>query len=213
MKKLIRNDLCTKLEIDGVETSLKNWLEKKATEYELKYLLAHAEDGVIWGRFDDGKLTTAEKVFYPCECNIYLPKLRLLTLQQCRIFGNKAEVMLWQAGQNWQARLIQDEHLSKEDYICEKQILWGTKAEVEPKNGFTLLSDGSEGLKHAVPLAVEESYFSKDKKELYRPVRLEVNHYFCYDSDGVARIFLSRLVSLSKAKSNRQQATGKGLLL
>lgn len=69
--------------------------------------------------------------------------------------------MLWKSGTNWKARLIQDQHLSKDNYICEKQILWGTQKE-EEKKGFTLVSDGSQGLKHAVPLI--NIPFSQDKK-------------------------------------------------
>jgi CRISPR-associated protein (TIGR03984 family) len=172
--------------------SLCNWLQAKAKEYQLQYLLAHADDGVIWGEFrgDENKLVTSgdDDVFPK------LAQLRLCTLQQCRIFGKKAEVMLWKVGQNWKARLIKDEHLSTEDYISEEQILWGTQSEEQPKKDFTLVSDGSQGLKHAVPLI--NIPFSKDKKNLDRPIRLLVHHYIDYDDSGVAKIYLSRLVDL-----------------
>lgn len=72
----------------------------------------------------------------------------------------------------------------------EKQILWGTQPEGE-KNGFTLVSDGSQCLKHAVPL-IGITFKGKD----YRPLRLKVRHYIDYDNEGVARIYLSRLVDL-----------------
>jgi hypothetical protein len=36
-----------------VDHDLKQWLIKQASESNLRYLLAHADDGVIWGRFDD----------------------------------------------------------------------------------------------------------------------------------------------------------------
>lgn len=169
-----------------------NWLQAKAKQYQLQYLLAHADDSVIWGHFDkDGNLTTPNlpKDLFP-KCKF--PVLRLHTLQQCRIFGKNTEVMLWKVGQNWKARSIEDGHLSKHDYITEDQILWGTKPELEPKDGFTLVSDGSQGLKHAVPLT-EINFSSKD----YRPLRLKVHHYIDYcDESGVARIYLSRLVNL-----------------
>lgn len=200
-----------------------SWLREQATSYQLKYLLAHANDGVIWGRFDNGRLTTAEQVFYPCDFNVYFPKLRLLTLQQCRIFGEKAEVLLWQTGRGWKARLIhylntwelkEERDVGSGKYKCfkipgrdrdlelieESQILWGTQKETGKRgedgqrNGFTLVSDGSQGLKHAVPLT--NIPFSKDKNLLYRPIRLLVHHYIDYDDSGVARICLSRLVNL-----------------
>jgi CRISPR-associated protein (TIGR03984 family) len=223
MNELTCNDLCTQLAIDGVDTNLKSWLEKQATDYGLKYLLAHADDGVVWGRFDNGILTTAEKVFYPCEFNVYLPKLRLCTLQQCRIFGEKGEILLWQTGRGWKARLIhyldtwelkEERDVGSGKYKCFKiagrnedlelieecQVLWGTQREKGKqgengeKNGFTLVSDGSQGLKHAVPLT--NIQFSKDKKNLYRPIRLVVHHYIDYDESGVAKVYLSRLVDL-----------------
>jgi len=184
---------CEPIEDDKSISNLVKWLQEKAQKYELKYLLAHAEDGLIWGEFrgQNFQLITSgdDNVF--CQ----FPKLRLCTLQQCRIFGENAEMMLWKIGQDhWKARLIKDEHLSKEDYICEKQILWGTQPEGEPKNGFTLVSDGSQGLKHAVPLS--KIRFSREKNNLHRPIRLEVRHYIDYDDSGVARIYLSRLVDL-----------------
>ena len=211
--------LCETSVVDFSEQPLKKWLKQQAQKHQLPYLLAHAEDGVIWGRFDldNGSLTTARAVFPEC----YFPKLRLGTLQQCRVFGEAGEVFLWNSNGEWRSRLIlqsevdklitqkQDESIAQEKIglIPESQILWGTQGTTN--GNFTLLSDGSEGLKHAVPIVVEASYFSKDTKKLYRPVRLEVNHYFGYDSDGVAKIFLSRLVSLNKVSSNRQQKTEK----
>ena len=95
------------------ENDLKKWL----AGFQLTYLLAHADDGVIWGRFDDGKLTIANQVFTKHD----FPKLRLLTLQQCRIFGYQGEVLLWKYGENWQWRFIDD---SGKDKIEERQILW-----------------------------------------------------------------------------------------
>jgi CRISPR-associated protein (TIGR03984 family) len=180
------------------EQSLQDWLKQQAKNYQLPYLLAHAEDGVIWGKFEisTGTFKTAREVFP--ECNF--PELRLNTLQQCRIFGKPGEVLLWNSNEKWRSRLILEtkasELISKKQIglIPESQVLWGTKGQENKEHGFTLLSDGSQGLKHAVPLT--NINFGADEKELKRPVQLDVHHYFCYDSDGVARIFISRLVSL-----------------
>lgn len=190
-------------EVISDDISLINWLQQMANQYHLKYFLAHAEDGVIWGRFNESyHLITADSVFSPEIFNIHLPKLRLLTLQQCRIFGETAEILLWKAQKTWKARIIKDD--SSVEHIPEKQILWGTQvekgknAENGEQNGFTLLSDGSQGLKHAVPITGLSNYFSEDKTQLYRPVRLNVKHYIKYDEEtGIGRIFLSRLVSLN----------------
>ena len=198
----MNQELCQTSVANFTEQSIKDWLKQQAQNYQLPYLLAHAEDGVIWGHFDidSGTLTTAREVFP--EYNF--PELRLKTLQQCRVFGEVGEVLLWNSNGEWRSRLILQSQVlelitqQKIGLIPEPQILWGTQGKINAN--FTLLSDGSQGLKHAVPIAVEESYFSQDKTKLYRPVRLELNHYFCYDSDGVAKIFISRLVSLKKEK-------------
>ncbi len=187
--------LCENISCDTIESdrTFVDWIEEQAKTWQLSYLLAHAEDGVIWGRFEGDRLITAEQVFQE------FPPLRLRSLQQCRIFGEPGEILLWRAEKKWRSRLIRD--IGK-DFISEEQILWGTKG--EEKEGFTLLSDGSEGLRHAVPLT--GICFSEEKKKLHRPVRLEVRHYIKYDESGVARIFLSRLVTLKRSEDFNNHA-------
>jgi CRISPR-associated protein (TIGR03984 family) len=192
-------ELCQVISVDTIkendDKTLINWLQIQAKEYQLKYLLAHAEDGVIWGQFDDSyQLITVDEIFQ----TVNFPKLRLLTLQQCRIFGDLGEVLLWKNYTEWKARVVTDN--TSVEFIEEEQILWGTQQEKEI-NGFTLLSDGSQELKHAVPLTGLSNYFSANKKKLYRPVRMLVKHYIKYDDEtGLARIFISRLVSLKPRK-------------
>lgn len=172
---------------------LRDWLEGQAKQHNLRYLLAHAEDGVIWGRFDDDVLKTSGDVLFD-KCTKFHPaKLRSLTLQQCRIFGNNCEVMLWKVDKNWKARSIEDTQDCS--YLPdEHQILWGTKPEQE-KDGFTLVADGQEGLKHAVPLI---NIPFDQSKNLYRPLRLTVRHYLDEAPEtGVVRVYLSRLVDLT----------------
>ena len=194
-----------KIAIASVAASLANnqqltdWIASQASSCQLSYMLAHADDGIIWGRFDpEGRLKTADQVFgaQPSQGAANLPLLRLLTLQQCRIFGPKGEVFLWKSGHEWRSRYIstdwEQSYLSNEDCIEEKQLLWGTKG--IQKDGFTLLSDGSQGLKHAIP-TTEGITFEPGSDELSAPARLAVRHYITYsECDGSARVFLSRLV-------------------
>lgn len=197
-------DLCQPISTNELNSdNLKNWIERQAEKNQLgdsSYLLAHAEDGIIWGRFENSKLTTADEVFDKKVFRVDLPKLRLSTLQQCRIFGKNGEILLWPTDEGWRSRIIQDK--LDVDHIPEWQILWGTQPdkgkneEERKKDGFTLLSDGSQGLKHAVPLTGITFKHDREKKRLHRPVRLLVRHYIDYNDSGIARIFLSRLVSL-----------------
>jgi CRISPR-associated protein (TIGR03984 family) len=212
MNHSLFQELSTATIDDKLNESLENWLKKQAiTEnYYLPYLLAHTEDGVIWGRFDiQTRSFEISKQLFP---EYDFPNLRLSTLLQCHIFGEAGEVLLWKSNKKWCARLILQSKVSKLlqhqqiGVIPENQILWGTQGKT--RDNFTLLSDGSQGLKHAVPISVEESYFDKDKKE-YRPVRLELHHYFCYEKDGIARIFVSRLVSIKKEAENESKTPKK----
>lgn len=186
----MKKPLCEPLEIPA-NFDLRKWLEQQAEKHKLKYLLAHAEDGVIWGEFRDTQLVTTDSAFSK------LPQLRSCTLQQCRIFGETAEVMLWQSDESFHARIIKDDQDT--EFIPEHQILWGTQAE-KVSNGFTLVSDGQQGLRYAVPLIDIE--FDNNQK-LYRPLRLTVRHYIDYqDQTGLARIYLSRIASL-KSESRK----------
>ncbi|AFZ05448.1 hypothetical protein Osc7112_0871 [Oscillatoria nigro-viridis PCC 7112] len=174
------------------DDDLRSWLKSQAPSVSAQtpYLLAHAEDGIIWGRFDNEKLTTAEKIFHKPDFKVDLPELRLLTLQQCRLFGLNGEILLWRISETkFKWRFIGNPNEYK---IPESQILWGTNG--IKRNNFTLLWDGSQGLKHAVPFADIE--LNGDR--LVKPVRLLVHHYIKYEEEtGLARIYLSRLVDLT----------------
>ena len=188
MNTAVLEKLCKKVSTDSLQNksqTLSDWINQQAAAHKLTYLLAHAEDGVIWGHFPAGKLATSGEAFNQ------LAQLRLLTLQQCRIFGEAGEVMLWKSDEEWQARLCRDS--ADIECIPEGQMLWGTKQEAQSE-GFTLVADGSQGLKHALPL--QNIPFSPDRNKLVRPIRLKVHHYFAEDEDGLAYICMSRLVSL-----------------
>ncbi len=175
---------------DGINNDIKKWLQRQTTQYGLKWLLAHADDGVIWGTVDQGELVTSDTI--PLEVS---PPLRRETLQQVRLFAPHAELLLWRDGDDqWHARLIREAKEEEtpvwREAIDEYQILWGTHAE-PLSNGFTLMTDGLQGLRHAVPLEVKGKF-----KEESRPLRLWVRHYIKEDEGGFARIVASRLLDL-----------------
>lgn len=172
-------------------TDVLDWLLKKAQALcasypeSTVYLLAYADDGVVWGRLSDDAQTllTSHNV-----ARAVSPLLRTLTLQQAHLFCVQAEWLLWKDGENrLHARLLVDDADTPEFDACydESQMLWGTKGK-QLKLGFTLLTEGAQGLRHAIPMEID----------LNAPPdpRLCVRHYLA--AEPFARVVVSRLVSL-----------------
>lgn len=198
--------------IDILTDDLKDvqgWLQKQAIDHKLVYLLAHSDDGVNWGRVQAGKLITSHEALQACDvinrddraraeieaAHAACPPLRAVTLQQARLFAEAAELLLWRDGDNeFHARLIRDEaDADKAAWIesfDEPQLLWGTHS-IQLDGDFTLLSDGVQGLRHAVPESL--------KLAGERLTRLIVRHYLA--REDFARIAVSRLVKLEVEKT------------
>jgi len=175
----------------------RQWLLKQArahTDHGLRWLLAHADDGVIWGRFDDdgGALVTSHEAARgdgdaPAVC----PPLRTATLQQARLFGAGGELLLWREGgadRRLRARLIHDTERDADwqQSFDERQMLWGTGGRALD-HGFFFWKHGAEGLRHALPFPPDRS-----GDDDLRPRRLVVRHYL--SPEGPARVVASRLV-------------------
>ena len=168
---------------DDALADLPGWMLQQGRAHKLDWLLAHADDGVIWGRIDAAGLHTSSESSPDVS-----PLLRAVTLQQGRLFGEGGELLLWQSGDGWKARLLADGVLG-DDYFDEDQIVWGDSAEPAP-DGFTRLREGVQGNVHVVPLRVDSSAAER------RRIRLCVRHYLDYNEDGEARIAASRLLAL-----------------
>ncbi len=159
------------------------WLFAQARRHGLHYLLAHADDGVIWGRADADELRTSRSIAPNS------PELRSSTLQQARLFSPAGELLLWRIDEGWSARFVTDANGNTDDVIDEDQIIWGDTVE-DVKDGFTLVREGAQGMRHAVPIPVSSEQIKQHK------LRLRVRHYVTENEDGEAIITLSRLVQL-----------------
>jgi len=177
------------------------WLEKQANELKLHYLLAHADDGVIWGRLDDQfKLKLAGE-----EIEAVKVELRSETLQQARLFDTTGELLLWKTDLGFQARYAGDEEGTQAEFDDENLILWGT--DEEPHEGFTLLIEGAQGMLHAPPAAkgkgkrlalVVRHYLGYDDESL-----LDKNHQDSIPKDGRMYVITSRLVGFKQVPGEK----------
>lgn len=164
------------------------------------YLLSFHDDGVVWGKvkFNEARneLITSgdvENASFKLD-KTPSPEFRSETLQELRLFGENGQLHVWRIGENkFRASLALDGATGEYDFLqSEEQVLHGTKTENDSdvNREFTIVADGSEGLRHAFPQNVS---FKGEK----RPLRLHVKHYIEYDIDGCARIAFSRLVNVS----------------
>lgn len=189
MEQKIKIKTCE--DISSFAQNMKSWIETKAKDLESSeiYLLSFHDDGVVWGKIKDGgSLITSESLN-----DARFPKFRPETLQELRLFGENGQFHVWRIGENeFEATLALESYLKDFEPIDEKQVLHGTKTEndTDSMREFTIVADGSEGLRHAFPNKVS---FKGEK----RPLRLHVKHYIEYDNDGCARIAFSRLVNVS----------------
>jgi CRISPR-associated protein (TIGR03984 family) len=180
----------------GPDADVRGWLRGQMNA-ERRWLLAHADDGVIWGRWDDGEIITSHDVAPGIS-----PELRLVTLQQAFIFGERDEVRLWRDETGWLARRISDENDAEVFEPDEMQVLWGTEVLEWPEGkegkGFTHVREKSQqGMDHVVPVEVTTSQLNA------RQLKLRVRHFITEDLEtGEAHIALSRLVSVEVAQED-----------
>jgi CRISPR-associated protein (TIGR03984 family) len=170
------------------EEKIEDWFQKHLNS-DRPWLLAHADDGVIWGKLSkNGRLVTSNGLNSQVS-----PKLRWETLQQAFVFGSRDEVRLWREGAGWQARRIIDLAAERgdQDVIEESQVLWGTRVvAADSENEFThVLEERQEGMEHIVPLLVTKEHLQQ------RRLKLLLRHFIEYSPrTGEARIAVSKLV-------------------
>lgn len=161
----------------------RQWFADQGKRRGLEFFLAHDDEGVIWGKIEDGQLKLSSEVFTEVEV-----ELLALTLQQARLFGEAGELLVWRGeGQQWHGRYLADASISEEDRLDdEPHRLWGEAT--ESKDGFTLMREGVQGLLHAPPIKLTRG----------EGAILKVRHYLDYDEQGQVYIALSRLVAVEK---------------
>ncbi len=179
----------SQLSTDGFKSHPRAWFEGQPEVGAKAWFLAHFDDGVLWGELRHGALVTSERIFPHV-----FPPLRAETLQQASLFGREAEVRVWRDREGFRACRIEEQDSEADEAIDEIYVLWGNKAERQDQ-GFTLVAEGRQGLRHAVPVAVGGTTLGNNGTAEH-PLRLRVRHYIVYDGSGQAYVKLSRLVEL-----------------
>jgi CRISPR-associated protein (TIGR03984 family) len=169
------------LKDDQVPDWIKGYLENH------KYLLAFADDGVIWGKIENGTFITSHQV----DASIS-PPLRGKTLQQAFIFDEKDEIRLYRDELNgWQARQVTDGNV----FFKESQVLWGDRAYPSQSKFTHVFNARQQGLDHIVPIEVENKQLDADEQG-HQCIRLDIHHSVAYNENGEAYVAISRLVGI-----------------
>lgn len=163
--------------------------------------LAHCDDGVTWGRYDEaaGAWRLGSQVAPDVS-----PPIRPQTLQELRIFGEKGEVLIWRTDAGLRGRLLREaeppanrndenDPLRPSD---ESRLLRGDRVLGSLDHGFTHVGDG-KGAEQVLPLAVTSGQLRSGR------VHLVVRHYFEADrATGAVRVAAARLVRLISGASH-----------
>ena len=181
-KMLVNSPVSAELFKAGTTEELKESLIQLAEKHQLKYLLSYHDDGVIWGAYKYGSLSLSSDLIEES------PLFRAISLKTCRMFGDDAELMVSDSGElGLQAFLLAEGSGDLHRYYEEQQLLWGDRVD-ECVDGFSILSEGSQGLRHAVP--VHNLELGPTER-----VAVQVRHYIGY-RDSQAYTKWSRLVDL-----------------
>lgn len=196
------------IEVEGFEDGkeIKLWLEEQAKKYGLRWLLAHLDDGVIWGEIRRGGLILSSEI-----ASDVSPPLRAETLWEIRLFGPAGELYVWREEPHLakvntlKARLFRDtsaiestDSCEHQEYFDEEFILWGTRGKaVENEISFTRMIEGNQGLVHVVPLSGLNGKHVDRNEVPFHPLRLRFRHYLQDDKEtGFTYIVTSRLCDL-----------------
>lgn len=158
----------------------------------LRWLLAHCDDGITWGRWDPAERLwiTGDQPFPGVS-----PKVSEDNLIELRLFGQDREILLWRTHAGFAGRCLYHRSCEAIDSLIvpakEERILAGDRL-LARAMGFSHVSTPN-GSEQVVPLDLEADVFGNRKW----PLRLTVWNYFSRDEvSGTIRIAASRLANV-----------------
>lgn len=160
------------------------------------WMLAHGDEGVTWSHYDKaaGVWRRGDQA-----APAISPPLRQDTLQEVRIFGEFAEILIWRTQESLLGRILQEtfpptKRNDATNPMCpsdESRILRGDEVHTTYEHSFSHLADRT-GAEQVIPLRVSAEDLRK------RRVRLRVRHYYQTMNDsGAIRVGATRLVALT----------------
>ncbi len=191
--------------VEPPRDDLAAWLAEQ--DDQLPWLLAHTYAGVVWGARRPGGWALSSDFDGQ-------PPLVTDALLELRLFGPPGEIFVWRDGDALRARALYD-GAAGVDSFDEEQMLWGSAA--EPLDDvFSRARDGDQGMEMIIPLRPTPDQFTYRFMDedgawrvdpLWRPLRLVVRHYVTHHPEtGLAQFAAARLVDLTIADNNRQEA-------
>lgn len=161
-------------------------------EDELRWLLAHGDDGITWGFRDVGGTWQLASTRFP----EIAPAIAAETLSTLRLFGPTQEVLMWRTDGTLEGRRVTDGGDVAEDWLrpkSEQRVVLGDRL-LERRDGFARVGSPT-GAELVVPLDLPDDCFRGGRW----PLRLEVRHYFQALADsGAVRIAMTRLVDMKE---------------
>lgn len=169
-----------------------DWLKAQARADDV--LLAHQEDGVIWGRshHDWDWVISHDIANY-----VHSPDLCADRLWEARLFSEAREILLWREDGAWLAREIGESGGGKPEFtewFDEPHLLWGTQGRMAQVGvvEFAMLEEGAEGLQHAPPIRLP--FDAQGDLPANMRACMRIRHYLA--QGDAARVAISRLVAL-----------------
>ncbi|MCB1058430.1 MAG: hypothetical protein KDD11_23250, partial [Acidobacteria bacterium] len=123
----------------------------------LEWLLAYCDDGVVWGRRDSPERAwQLSSSHAPDLC----PVIGRANLQQLRLFGKGAEVLLWRSEGGFRGRRLEDGApvTGPDRPADETRILVGNRWLKSYPGSFSRVRD-ADGREQAIPIACEAADF------------------------------------------------------
>lgn len=155
----------------------------------LRWLLAHGEEGVTWGR----RASAGEWQLASTRFPEVAPPVRPETLSTLRLFGPEQEVLVWRTDGELRGRRASDDSDAVPDWLRprpERRVVLGDRL-IERRDGFCRVASAT-GAEQVLPFDLRQEQFRGRS-----PLRLVVRHHFeSLAESGVVRVALTRLVDL-----------------